>query len=80
MIREYRKHLRLTQREMAEIIGISEQSYWNKENGRRNFTDEEKLKIRDFLRQYVPEVTIDHIFFKQTVAKRMEEKTKLELF
>lgn len=64
MIREYRKQLGLTQREMAEIIGITEQSYWNKENERRKFTDEEKVKVRDYLRRYVPNVTVDHIFFK----------------
>ena len=63
MIKVYRESLGLTQKEMAQKIGISKQSYWNKENGRRKFNDKEKKIIRDIIRDYVPNVTIDRIFF-----------------
>ena len=65
MIKHYRKILGLTQGEMARKIGISEQSYWNKENGRRVFNDREKLIVRDVLKQFFPDITVDDIFFNQ---------------
>ena len=67
MIKHYRKILGLTQKEMAQKIGMSEQSYWNKENGRRDFNDREKQIVRDVFKQFFPDITVDDIFFNQTL-------------
>src|SRR5699024_8756854 len=45
-IKGYRNMLNLNQKEMAELLGISKQSYWNKENGKNEFSDKEKIIIK----------------------------------
>ena len=46
-IRGYRTMLGLTQKEMAERLNISAQSYFNKENGNVAFKDGEKMQIKE---------------------------------
>lgn len=65
----YRNFLGLRQKDMAEILNISKQSYWKKENGKTPFTDEEKALIKSLLIEYFPGITIDDIFFTQKVLK-----------
>lgn len=68
-VTRYRKFLGLTQKEMADELNISKQSYWNKENGKTAFSDEEKLYIKNMLIDYFPDITIDDIFFNDIVLK-----------
>ncbi|MGF3073534.1 helix-turn-helix transcriptional regulator [Facklamia sp. P13069] len=69
-IKIYRNILGLTQTDLAKKLDISLQSYWKKEKGIVNFTDKEKLILRDFLKTYYPGITIDEIFFKENALKK----------
>lgn len=65
----YRKLLGLTQKDLAEIFGISVQSIRNKEKGITSYNDQEKIIIRNLLREKVfPNITIDEIFFTGKVS------------
>lgn len=59
----YRKMLDLTQKDMANKLGISKQSYWLKENGKVAFSDKEKLQIKNEVKEIIPDITIDNLFF-----------------
>lgn len=59
----YRVHLGMTQKDLANYLNISTQSYSNKENGRRAFNDTEKIKMKVLFQQINRELTIDNIFF-----------------
>lgn len=59
----YRAMLRLTQKDLANKLGISAQSYSNKENGRTPFNDLEKIKLKEIFTQIDKSLTIDDIFF-----------------
>lgn len=62
-VKGYRVMLGLTQKEMADVLGISAQSYYLKETGQVRFTHDEMRVFRDKLRGILPEVTVDDIFF-----------------
>lgn len=62
-VKGYRVMLGLTQKEMADVLGLSAQSYYLKENGRVKFTYDEMRVFRDRVRMIMPDVTIDDIFF-----------------
>ena len=59
----YRAMLGLTQRDIAKKLGISSQSYSNKENGRTPFSDKEKIKLKILFSEIDGSLTIDDIFF-----------------
>ncbi|MGM0214296.1 helix-turn-helix transcriptional regulator [Enterococcus sp. AZ109] len=59
----YRKMLGKTQSEMAKIFNVSTQSYWQKENGKARFSDEEKILFKKMVQDIFPNITIDEIFF-----------------
>lgn len=59
----YRGNLGMTQRQMADYLGITPQSYSNKERKETAFNDAEKKKIKELLNSYFPSITIDEIFF-----------------
>ena len=48
-VKEYRKKKGYTQKEIADILGIKQASYSDKERGRRGFTVEELLQLEDIL-------------------------------
>lgn len=61
----YRKMLNKTQREIAELIGVSEQTFRNKEKGKVSFKKEEMVKFKNFLEESgLRDVTIEKIFFE----------------
>ncbi len=62
-VKGYRVMLGLTQKEMADVLGLSAQSYYLKENGRVKFTYDEMRVFRDKVQTIMPDVTIDDIFF-----------------
>ena len=55
--------LRLNQTEMAKKLSISKNSYYLKEVGKVQFTDQEKGIIKEMLKPMFPSITIDDIFF-----------------
>lgn len=65
----YRKFAGFTQQEMAQYLDISISSYRNKEGERTAFNDFEKVKIKNLVSDYFPDITIDEIFFKKKVSK-----------
>lgn len=69
IIKGYRNMVGMKQSEMAEVIGVSRQAYWNKETGRTAFSDREKELFRDEVKKVLPEIKIDDIFFNQKVGK-----------
>lgn len=57
--------LNKTQREIAELIGVSEQTFRNKEKGKVSFKKEEMVKFKNFLEESgLHDVTIEKIFFE----------------
>lgn len=62
-IKGYRYMLGLTQKQMGENLGISKQSYYNKENGFVSFKDTEKTIFKKLINQVDSSLTIDDIFF-----------------
>ncbi|MDT2759848.1 MULTISPECIES: helix-turn-helix transcriptional regulator [Enterococcus] len=65
----YRKLIGLTQKEMANDLNISVQSYRNKERGRSSFSDNEKMIFKNIVNKKMPNVTIDEIFFTSWVSQ-----------
>ncbi len=62
-LKGYRVMLGLTQQNMADKLNISLQSYNNKETGKTAFTDDERVAIRDMVRDIKPDITIDELFY-----------------
>lgn len=62
-IRGYRNMLGLTQEQLGKELGMSKQTYHNKEVGRNSFTDEEKMTFKKLLLPLFPDITIEDIFF-----------------
>lgn len=68
-ISNYRRFLGKTQKDMAKLLEISTQAYWNKENERTPFTDAEKKVIKELIEAYFPDVTYEELFFNEKVTK-----------
>ena len=62
-LKGYRVMLGLTQREMAEKLNISLQSYNNKETKKTSFNDKERLMIKAMVAEIKPDITIDELFY-----------------
>lgn len=62
-VKGYRNIAGLTQSELARLLGISVQSYRNKEKGRVAFKDSEKVIIRDLISKIIEGIKVDDIFF-----------------
>ena len=58
-LRGYRVMLGLTQQQMADKLGISLQSYNNKELKKTPFNDKEKSMVAEIK----PDITIDELFY-----------------
>ena len=59
----FRAMLGLTQKDVADYLGITPQNYSFKERGHRRFNDDEKKKMLTLLRQAEKDLTIDELFF-----------------
>ncbi|MEB3643231.1 MULTISPECIES: helix-turn-helix transcriptional regulator [Streptococcus] len=62
-VRGYRNMLGLTQAQLGDRLGMTKQTYHNKEVGKNAFTDEEKRNFKELLLPQFPDITIDDIFF-----------------
>lgn len=68
----YRVMLGKTQQEMGEMLNISKQSYYLKENGKVAFTDDEKVRFTEIINEKMPDVTLLDIFFTNKSKKYKE--------
>lgn len=64
-----------TQEEMAIQLGISRQSYQNKEKGKTPFNDKEKIIFTEIVKGTVPSITIEDIFFNHITKKYKENNS-----
>lgn len=64
----YRKMLQMNQKSFAEKIGISLVSYSNKETGKTEFTQNEMITITNIIKEKIPNITMDDIFFDNKVS------------
>lgn len=62
-LRGYRVMLGLTQEQLGQKLGITKQSYNNKETGKTAFTDKERLAIKSLVMEIKPDITIDELFY-----------------
>lgn len=62
-LRGYRVMLGLTQEQLGQKLGITKQSYNNKETGKIAFTDKERLAIKSLVMEIKPDITIDELFY-----------------
>ena len=62
-LKGYRVMLGLTQKNMADKLDISLQSYNNKETGKTPFNDKEKKTIKTIVAEVKPDITIDELFY-----------------
>lgn len=62
-VQAYRKALGLKQHEVAKILNISVVMYSKKERKKTAFTDVEKVKLLNYFKEYIPNETIDSLFF-----------------
>jgi len=76
IIAGYRKMVGKTQKEMADIFGISRQAYYLKEKGSISFSDNEKLKFKKILQPLFPKITVDDIFFNENAKKCKESEPR----
>lgn len=51
------------QQQMADILGLSRQSYSKKECGHIPFKDSEKVLLKDMFIKFKNDLTIDELFF-----------------
>ena len=62
-IQAYRKTLGLKQKDIAKLLNISVAMYSRKERKEIAFTDVEKVKLLNYFKEYIPNETIDSLFF-----------------
>lgn len=62
-VKGYRNMLGLSQKDMADKLSISINAYRNKENGKVEFRDNEKIIIKEMILPIFPQVTLEEIFF-----------------
>lgn len=60
----YRKLIGMTQKQLANVFGISVQALRNKEREMSPYSDREKMMFKELIRKSgFPDITIDEIFF-----------------
>ena len=75
-VANYRRFLGKSQSDLAEMLGISTQAYWNKENERTPFTDVEKKIIKKMIESDFPEISYEELFFNEKVTKVTREEVE----
>lgn len=69
LVASYRRMTGKTQSYFADILGISLNSYANKENGKTQFTQQEMQLFYSELKKYISDITVEDIFFKEELQK-----------
>lgn len=60
---KYRRFINMTQRDMAKVAGCCLTSYYMKESGNRDFTQTEIYNIFNVVKEKIPDITIEELFF-----------------
>lgn len=61
----FRNELGKTQKQFAELLGITPQAYCRKELGKVKFNIDEISIISKFIKSSIPNITIEEIFFHE---------------
>lgn len=62
-VKGYRNMMNEKQSDWAALLSINRVTYNRKEKGIINFTDKEKIIIKDHVSKIIPNITIDELFF-----------------
>ena len=62
-VRGYRNQLGFTQEYMADLLNITQSTYSSKENGKTAFNQKEMRVILNKFKKYIPEISIEDLFF-----------------
>lgn len=62
-LKYYRNIYNLKQKDLADLLCCTVQTYSKKENGIYNFADSEKIKIQEFFKSLGSNLSIDELFF-----------------
>jgi DNA-binding XRE family transcriptional regulator len=74
LVAAYRRMTGKTQSYFADVLGISLNSYANKENGKNQFTQQEMHLFYSELKKYISDITVEDIFFKEELQKITKNK------
>lgn len=69
LVASYRRMTGKTQSYFSDVLGISLNSYANKENGKTQFTQQEMYLFYSELKKYISDITVEDIFFKDKLQK-----------
>jgi len=69
-LKRYRLFAGYTQKSFAAKLDMKLVTYQSKEQGRIGFSDFEKMKVKKIISQYIPDITIDDIFFSPLVQRK----------
>lgn len=62
-LKGYRNMINETQEDWANLLGIRRETYNLKENGKVQFSDKEKMIIKNHVSKKIPYITIEELFF-----------------
>lgn len=74
LIVSYRKMTGKNQTHFANILGISLNTYANKEKGKTQFTQKEMELFHAEMRKYIKDISIEDIFFSSKLQKITTQK------
>lgn len=70
----YRTMIGMNQSKMADVFGITRQTYALKEKGEIAFSDEEKVVFTELVQEVMPNAGVEDIFFTRNTKKRKEKQ------
>ena len=72
LVVSYRRMTGKSQSYFASVLGISINSYANKENGKTQFTKNEMELFHKEMKKYINSISIEDIFFSNSLQKITE--------
>ena len=74
VVERYRRMIGLNQTIVAEKSSMALSSYCNKIKGNTNFNQTEMVAITKLFKEFIPQITMDDIFFKDEVNHELTEE------
>ena len=74
VVERYRRMIGLNQTVVAQKSNMALSSYCNKIKGNTNFNQTEMVAITKLFKEFIPQITMDDIFFKDEVNYGLTEK------
>lgn len=62
-VKGYRVMAGYSQTEVADMLGLTKQTYCKRETGKTQFKPSEMLKLKNIISVVKPDITIDELFF-----------------